>query len=551
MRKRMRKTLTLLLVMGLLSPALTGLSASARETHMPHFIGADVITWGELSGRSWEENGGNLYPDIHDGVYLLSNKDFIRMDTNQVVTLPEGLYFPNMSYTTMMIEPRPVFGNGLGRVFSAETELYGFVDKTGKLVIPCTYSMAYPFSEGLAMVENSEWQVGYIDTTGRQVIGYQYSMGYSFSDGLAAVYNSQLKTHYIDKSGKAVIMVDYNMIYPFYDGMGGFIGATDPKYPHHILYSALDKTGKQPFAVTSQVPIIFSEGLAAVTPVEGPSGYIDKQGNLVIPWEVGSPNAQNRFHEGRAYLHYCYIDTTGRVIAQSEGALSQKYGYLQLGDGRPFSDGLCALSFGRLDGYMNKEGKMVICPAAPLEEGFFANCSGFSGGKAVSYKWNTETGHVVWEIIANPLYVDYSKISAAPTASLVLIDGKEVSFDAYNIRDNNYFKLRDVAYALNGTKAQFDTFWDPALNVVGVLPGDSYTPVGGEMEGKGQEAKTPVPTTSHFAVGKERGAALSFNIGGNNYFKLRDLGQILNFDVSWDQGANTIAIDTKKPYTPD
>jgi len=37
-------------------------------------------------------------------------------------------------------------------------------------------------------------------------------------------------------------------------------------------------------------------------------------------------------------------------------------------------------------------------------------------------------------------------VTAQPTASTVLINGKSVAFDAYNINGNNYFKLRNLAY---------------------------------------------------------------------------------------------------------
>ena len=43
----------------------------------------------------------------------------------------------------------------------------------------------------------------------------------------------------------------------------------------------------------------------------------------------------------------------------------------------------------------------------------------------------------------------------------------------------------------------------------------------------------------------------AYNIGGNNYFKLRDLGQAFDFDVSWDNEAKTIAVETYKSYTTD
>ena len=40
-------------------------------------------------------------------------------------------------------------------------------------------------------------------------------------------------------------------------------------------------------------------------------------------------------------------------------------------------------------------------------------------------------------------------------------------------------------------------------------------------------------------------------ISGNNYFKLRDIGQMFDFGVDWDSARNTIVIDTGKGYTPE
>jgi hypothetical protein len=73
--------------------------------------------------------------------------------------------------------------------------------------------------------------------------------------------------------------------------------------------------------------------------------------------------------------------------------------------------------------------------------------------------------------------------TANPTASTVLVDGRNVAFDAYNIADNNYFKLRDLAYTLNGTAKQFEVGWDGANNAISLTSGQPYTVAGGEMAG--------------------------------------------------------------------
>lgn len=46
---------------------------------------------------------------------------------------------------------------------------YGFVDKTGELVIPCIWESAYGFKDGRAKVYNDKFQEMYIDKTGRIV----------------------------------------------------------------------------------------------------------------------------------------------------------------------------------------------------------------------------------------------------------------------------------------------------------------------------------------------------------------------------------------------
>ena len=57
-------------------------------------------------------------------------------------------------------------------------------------------------------------------------------------------------------------------------------------------------------------------------------------------------------------------------------------------------------------------------------------------------------------------------------------------------------------------------------------------------------------TTSALLLDGADLALEAYNINGNNYFKLRDLGSALNFGVDWDGAANTVVIDTAKGYTP-
>ena len=144
-----------------------------------------------------------------------------------------------------------------------------------------------------------------------------------------------------------------------------------------------------------------------------------------------------------------------------------------------------------------------------------------------------------------------SRLAAAPTASDVYIDGERILFDAYLIGGANYFKLRDVAYALAGTDKQFEVEWDGDNNAILLSSGQFYTPVGGEMAPKGESSKTPLPTQSAIILDGQKIRIKACNIDGNNYFRLRDIGKLFDFNVSWAEEENAVLIETGEGYTED
>jgi len=159
--------------------------------------------------------------------------------------------------------------------------------------------------------------------------------------------------------------------------------------------------------------------------------------------------------------------------------------------------------------------------------------------------------YAVYTTRPNSPYTVTSKLSdASPTASRVLIDGKELSFEAYNIEGNNYFKLRDVAQALTESKAKFNVTWNSESSCVDMLSGASYSSVGGELTaGDGTVKKAEMRKPPQILKDGIPVFMQSCNINGNNYFKLRDLGKEFNFNVTWDGINNCILIETDKFYT--
>ena len=111
----------------------------------------------------------------------------------------------------------------------------------------------------------------------------------------------------------------------------------------------------------------------------------------------------------------------------------------------------------------------------------------------------------------------------------------------------NYIKLRDMAYILNGTKAQFAVGYD---GIISLTTGQPYEVGGTEMttpfsgnrvyKGGAQTVKVNGEDVAMTAI-----TLTDDNGGGYNYFKLRDLGKALGFNVSWDNG---VIVESDKPY---
>lgn len=135
--------------------------------------------------------------------------------------------------------------------------------------------------------------------------------------------------------------------------------------------------------------------------------------------------------------------------------------------------------------------------------------------------------------------------TAVKTSSKVIVDGVEKFFDAYNINDSNYFKLRDIAFVLNGTSKEFGVNWDGNKNAINLTSKTPYTITGGEMIlRKGKSPELANLSTSKIYLDDNEINLTAYNIRGNNYFKLRDLGDSLDFKVDWDGNNKTIIIQT-------
>ncbi|NLK71522.1 MAG: hypothetical protein GX285_00695 [Clostridiales bacterium] len=144
--------------------------------------------------------------------------------------------------------------------------------------------------------------------------------------------------------------------------------------------------------------------------------------------------------------------------------------------------------------------------------------------------------------------VENTSITAKANSSTVLVNGTKVDFESYNINDNNYFKLRDLAKILSGTEKQFEVIWNNDNKAIELISNTPYTEVGGELAaGDGVEKPAQLNSSIIFKDGEETELE-AYTINDNNYFKLRDIAEVFDIGVTWDGDTKTVGIDTSLGY---
>lgn len=271
-------------------------------------------------------------------------------------------------------ETRP-FSEGMAAVCITEdnTKKWGYIDQNGKEIVPLIYGDAIRFSEGLAAVRpvGKTWNsfYGFIDKSGKLIIPHQYEFvfdnamydGWVFVDGKAKVYKDK-RIFYIDKNGKdlsqtvsasnstaptkqtqelkafsdkplnrfgkwgfkdqngkVIVAPKYNSSHQFREGLAAVsIGGSYDEEFDRVLgskYGFIDNTGKEVIALKYEsINDGFYEGLAAVK-LNGKWGYINTAGNEVIPFQYSEAfifmNGKAKVRkDGREF----FIDKTGKEV---------------------------------------------------------------------------------------------------------------------------------------------------------------------------------------------------------------------------------------------
>ncbi len=137
------------------------------------------------------------------------------------------------------------------------------------------------------------------------------------------------------------------------------------------------------------------------------------------------------------------------------------------------------------------------------------------------------------------------KVPGIKSPQDLYLNGQKTPLYGYNIQDENYYRLRDLAKLLAG-EVDFNARGDHLQ--IHLTLGETYQDLGQKDHAATENRVTALEKFMDLAVislnNTTQRQVKVYNINGFNYFRLRDMGEILGFDVTYDQGRNIAHIYT-------
>ena len=228
---------------------------------------------------------------------------------------------------------------------------WGYIDRTGAMVIPATFDTAEDFSEGLAAVISQD-KYGYIDVHGVLKIPYQFDQVSEFVNGLAVVKlccgrnpSPNDQWGFIDTKGKYVINPQFTFAMPFF-------GDLAPVQQGGQFWGFINRKGKFVIPATFAGAGVVTERLARVSQ-NGRWGFTDTEGKFVINPQF---ELAMSFSEGLAAVRaggkWGFIDHSGQY------AINPQFETII----HPFDNGAAVVSESGKTAIIDKNGKFLINP---------------------------------------------------------------------------------------------------------------------------------------------------------------------------------------------
>jgi len=223
----------------------------------------------------------------------------------------------------------------------------GYVDRSGRMVIPARFDYAGRFNEGLAAARSGK-AMGYIDCTGAWAIPPKFSWTQGCQEGWCrAAYPKQEPYFLVDRAGKELRVESLRALYLPREGIA--VGMAELNRYGFVDVKTRRVVGPQFTNAESE----FAEGLLGACKQWQQCGYVDRTGAWAIPpVYVGVAS----FSEGLAHVwlkdESFYIDHQGRRAFTTP-----------LKNGSGFLDGIASASTdGEHWGILDRQGHFLLAP---------------------------------------------------------------------------------------------------------------------------------------------------------------------------------------------
>lgn len=327
--------------------------------------------------------------------FCMSNNQCILIDMNRSVALTDKAYsfigkFDSLDLAGVRDVDKHGYINKSGKlVIPAIFEMAGdfaknglalvtvngqkaFIDKNGAVVIPAQDGNVSPFADaGLALIEKDK-KAGFINAKGEIAIPLIYDWASNFSsDGLARVKKDG-KEGMIDMHGKTVIPLIYDSLSRYSDNGLAHVAnnySPDPKNPK-LRFSYINRNNQVSISIPDGFEVVydFSNGLAKFIKCTSSEtdffkrlaycvdhavyGYINDKGQIVIPasFEMAYDFSSNGLAKVKQHGKWGFVG--------KDGEMKIKAVYEEAWDFSP--NGLAMVGLNGKYGYINRAGAYVI-----------------------------------------------------------------------------------------------------------------------------------------------------------------------------------------------
>jgi len=182
---------------------------------------------------------------------------------------------------------------------------WGFISTDGSKKIDFKYRSVFPFKEGIARVQNFDKLYGYIDQSGKEVIPPQFIEAYDLEDGLIKLKTNQ-GFNFIDIKGDTLLDQDITRVNNFKDGY-----AIVKDFGKETL---LDVNGKLLFDYKYD-KVYTPQNNRIKVRLEKKYGYLSLKGNKLIPIEYDKLSAfQDGIAAAKKNEKWLLLSSTNQVL---------------------------------------------------------------------------------------------------------------------------------------------------------------------------------------------------------------------------------------------